>query len=184
MVVAPDRHTVIVPGLRPAAHRSQARGAEDATRVNGRAPPAGITKRVGISCPTRSADATLRRARLCRLKIGSAGVPTADSPSPAGQRGRRCPGLSAGVQACTACSCRICPPPACGAMPEASRASRERPRPSACAGQAAPARQATPGQPTRTAPGRRAAAVRRSYAGAPAAPHPSPSRRGTTGRPS
>ena len=28
-----------------------------------RAPPAGITKRVGICCPTRSADDTLRRAR-------------------------------------------------------------------------------------------------------------------------
>ena len=161
-------------GSRPRGSRQPGHAGTAATSGrNGEAPD---------RCPRHAGSPTQWTARWSRraspTRRGSAGVPTADSPSPAGQRGGRCPGLSAGVQACTACSCRTCPPPACGAMPEASRASRERPRPSACAGQAAPARQATPGQPARTAPGRRAAAVRRSHAGAPAAPHLWPSHPG------
>jgi hypothetical protein len=110
-------------------------------------------------------------------------VPTADSPSPGGQQGGRRPGPPAGVPACAACSCRTCPPPACGARPAASLASRGRPRPSACAVPATPARRTRPGQPAHSAPGRRAAAVPRSRAGAPAAQLPSPGHCGTPARP-
>jgi hypothetical protein len=126
-------------------------------------------------------------ARLSRrawpVRRGSGGVPTADSPCPGGRQGGRCPGLSAGVLACAACSCRTSSPPACGARPAASPASRRRLRPSDCAAQAAPARRTRPGRPARTAPGPRAAAVPRSHAGVPAAQHPSPGRRGIPGRP-
>ncbi len=73
---------------------------------------------------------------------------------------RAMPGLVAGVPACAACSCRTSPPPACGAKPAVSRASRGRHRPIACAVQAAPARRTRPGQPTRTAPCRHAAQYR------------------------
>jgi hypothetical protein len=86
-------------------------------------------------------------AELHELALDPPVSPIADSPSPGGRQGGRCPGLSASVPACAACSCRTSRPPACGARPAASPASRGRPRPSACEVQAAPARRARPGQP-------------------------------------
>jgi hypothetical protein len=136
----------------------------------------------------RMQDLPHRRRRNCHAELGEFAMdppvsPPGDSPSPGGRQGGRCRGSSVGVPACSACSCHISSPPACGARPAASLASRGRLRPSACAAHAAPARRTRPGQPARTAPGRRAAAVPRSHAGAPAAQHPSPVHRGIPGWP-
>jgi hypothetical protein len=71
-----------------------------------------------------------RRALLVRR--GSGGIPTADSPLPAGRQGGRCSGLSAAGRACAACSCRRSRRPASGARPAASRVSPRRLRSSTC----------------------------------------------------
>src|SRR5690348_1958056 len=63
-------------------------------------------------------------------------------------------------------------PPACGARPAASLASRGKPRAIACAVQAVPARRTRPGRPAHSAPGRPTDAAPHSDTGAPAARHP------------
>jgi hypothetical protein len=77
-------------------------GGEDPGGLGVQEPPPGGTRAARRRIDARGAqdlpDRGLRdrHARVSSVRRGSGGIPTADSPSPAGRQGRRCSGLSAG----------------------------------------------------------------------------------------
>ena len=100
-------------------------------RSNNNRAPQGRCQRLAGS-PRRLTARLSRRAWSAHRVSG--GIPTAGSPWPVVRSGRRCSGPSAGGRAGAACSCRTFSRSASGVRLAASRASRERPRPSASAG--------------------------------------------------